>query len=69
MLSLSSGISLMGFFEYSERRNANWAIGAGIFAVIVPYTLLILRPLYIRLLEAERNGDTKETDKGMKTWI
>ena len=52
MGALSALTSLTGLLQYYSSKNINWAIGSGIFAAILPYTMLILKPIFVNLLEA-----------------
>lgn len=38
-------------------------------AAIMPYTMLIIRPVYEKLLEADQKNDTRESDEDIKTWL
>lgn len=50
MSSLCILTSLSGALQYYETHNTNWAIGAGLTAAILPYTMLIIKPVYSRIL-------------------
>lgn len=62
MIAFCGLTSITGFLQYYETKNINWAIGAGFIASILPFTSFIIKPVYTRLLEADKKGDTKDTD-------
>jgi hypothetical protein len=50
LASFSALTSISGFLQYYETRNINWAIGATLVAAVLPYTSLVIKPVYSRLL-------------------
>ena len=50
MSLLNAGISILGALEYYETKNPSWALGAGVMAGIMSYTLMIVRPIFNKIL-------------------
>lgn len=54
MASLCVLTALSGALQYSETRNINWAIGTGLITAILPYTALVIKPVYDKILDADK---------------
>ena len=69
MTSLCVLSSLAGFLRYYQTMNASWAVGSGIMAAILPYTMVIVRPVFSRLLDEDKKDAPKDSDEDIGMWL
>ena len=65
---LAVGGTLAGLIRWYLAGDALWAIGAGLLAFVIPYTLLVLKPINDQLLDANAIRPDSKTEELLKQW-
>ncbi len=62
------GGTLGGLVQWYLTDNVLWAIGAACLIFVVPFTLVVLKPINDQLLDSEAQRTESETEKLLNLW-
>ncbi len=62
------GGTLGGLVQWYLTDNVLWAIGAAFLIFVIPFTLVVLKPINDQLLDSEAQRTESETEKLLNLW-
>lgn len=62
------GGTLGGLVQWYLTDNILWAIGAAFLVFVIPFTLVVLKPINDQLLDSEAQRTESETEKLLNLW-
>jgi hypothetical protein len=65
---LAMGGTLAGLAQWYFSNDTLWMIGAGLLAFVIPFTVIVLKPINDQLLNPNIELSTSETETLLKKW-
>ena len=62
------GGTIAGAIQWFVARNVYWVIGAILLFSVIPYTVIVLKPINDQLLDIEAQRFDSETERLLKQW-
>lgn len=62
------GGTLAGFIQWYLADNVLWAIGALLLVFVIPFTVVVLKPINDQLLDSDAHRTESETENLLKLW-
>ncbi len=67
-IMLAVGGTLAGLMQWYLTGNALWVIGAGLLGFVIPFTLVVLKPINDQLLDAHAERPDSTTEDLLNQW-
>lgn len=67
-ITLGVGGTLAGLMQWYLVSDALWIIGAGLLVFVIPFTLIVLKPINDQLLDANAERSESKTEYLLNQW-
>ena len=67
-IACAVGGTLAGLVQWFLDGNALWLVGAALLVFVVPYTIIVLKPINDQLLDTQAQRTEIETENLLKQW-
>lgn len=67
-IALAVGGTLAGVMQWYLVRDPLWAVGAALLFFVIPFTIIILKPINDQLLDSNANRSDSDTEDLLNRW-
>lgn len=67
-ITLAVGGTLAGIFQWYLVRDSLWAIGAALLFFVIPFTVVVLKPINDQLLDSDSKRSDAQTEDLLSQW-
>ncbi len=67
-IALAVGGTLAGVIQWYQLRDPLWAIGAALLFFVIPFTIVVLKPINDQLLDSDAQRSDSQTEELLTQW-